>query len=108
MHHTLALTKENYYWPHMRDDVETYVKTFLACQQDKKEQRIPVGLLELLPISERLWKSISMNFIMGLPKSEGCNIIMVVVDRFSKYDIFIPAPAKCPAEVATPLFLSMW
>ena len=30
---------------------------------------------------------------------------MVVVDRFSKYDIFIPAPAKCPAEVAAPLFL---
>ncbi|XP_020271048.1 uncharacterized protein LOC109846235 [Asparagus officinalis] len=57
------------------------------------------------PIPERPWESISMDFIMGLPKSDGYSILLVVVDRFSKYDIFILAPAKCPAEVATPLFL---
>jgi len=42
---------------------------------------------------------------MGLPKYEGCSIIMVVVDRFSKFGIFISAPAKCPAEIAAPFFL---
>ena len=78
MHRTLALTEENYYWPRMRDDVEAYVKTCLVCQQDKTEQRVPTGLLEPLPIPERPWESISMDFIMGLPKFEGCNIIMVV------------------------------
>ena len=99
MHRTLALTEENYYWSRVRDDVEAYVKTCFVCQQDKAEQRVPAGLLEPLPILERPWESISMDFIMGLPKSEGCNIIMVVVDQFSKYGIFIPVPAKCPAEV---------
>ena len=89
----------------MRDDVEAYVKTCLVCQQDKIEQMVPAGLLELLPVPERPWESISMDFIMGLPKSEGCDIIMVVVNRFSKYGIFIPAPVKCPAEIAAPLFL---
>ena len=89
----------------MRDDVEAYVKTCLVCQQDKTEQRVPAGLLEPLPIPERSWESISMDFIMGLPKFEGCNIIIVVVERFSKYNIFIPAQAKCPAEIAAPLFL---
>ena len=58
-----------------------------------------------LPIPERPWESISMDFIMGLPKSEGCNIIIVVVNRFSKYGIFIPALAKCLVEIAAPLFL---
>jgi len=105
VHRTLALAEENYYWPRMRDDVEAYVKTCLVCQQDKTEQRVLTGLLEPLSIPERPWESISMDFIMGLPKSEGCNIIMVVVDRISKYGIFIPSPAKCPAEVAAPLFL---
>jgi len=105
VHHTLALTEENYYWPRMRNDVEAYVKTCFVCQQDKTEQRVPAGLLEPLPILEQPWENISMDFIIGLPKSEGCNIIMVVVDWFSKYGIFILAPAKCPAEIATLLFL---
>jgi len=61
--------------------------------------------MEPLPIPERPWVSISIDFIMGLPKSQGCNIIMVVVDRFSKYDIFIPIPTKCPAEIVALLFL---
>jgi len=30
---------------------------------------------------------------------------MVVIDRFSKYDIFILVPAKCPGKMAAPLFL---
>jgi hypothetical protein len=34
-----ALMSRSYYWPHMRDDVELYVKTCLVGQQDKVEQR---------------------------------------------------------------------
>ena len=49
---TLALTEGNYYWPHIRDDVEAYVKTCIVCQQGKTDQRVPAGLLEPLPIPE--------------------------------------------------------
>ncbi|KAJ8459553.1 hypothetical protein OPV22_032479 [Ensete ventricosum] len=35
--------------------------------QDKVEQQKPVGLLEPLPILERPWESISLNFISSLP-----------------------------------------
>jgi len=105
VHRTLALTEENYYWSRLRDDFEAYVKTCLMCQQDKTEERVLAELLEPLPIPEQPWESISMNLIMGLPKFEGFNIIIVVVDRFSKYGFFIPAPAKCPAEIEASLFL---
>ena len=71
MQRTLALLEELYYWPHMRSDIEAYVKTCLVCQQDKIEQQVPAGLLQPLPIPERPWESVSMDFISALPKSDG-------------------------------------
>ncbi|RVW33011.1 Transposon Ty3-I Gag-Pol polyprotein [Vitis vinifera] len=67
---TRALLESAYYWPQIRDEVEAYVRTCLVCQQDKVEQRQPRGLLEPLPVAERPWDSVTMDFIIGLPKSE--------------------------------------
>ena len=105
VHRTLALAQDQFYWPDMRGDIEAYVKTCLVCQQDKLEQRRPGGQLEPLPIPTRPWESISMDFIHGLPKSEGCQTLMVVVDRFSKYGTFIPASKDCPAQEAAQLLM---
>ncbi|CAL1353301.1 unnamed protein product [Linum trigynum] len=45
-----------------------------------------------------------MDFIIGLPKVDGCGCIMVVVDRFSKYGVFIPGPKDLTAGDAARLF----
>lgn len=45
-----------------------------------------------------------MDFIIGFPKVDGMNTIMVVIDRFTKYAMFVAAPTVCTAEVATKLF----
>lgn len=102
---TLALLESAYYWPHMRDDVEAYVRTCLVCQQDKVERQKPGGLLEPLPTPTRPWESVSMDFISALPKVGALGSILVVVDRFSKYGTFIAAPADCTAEEAARLFV---
>ncbi|KAK9045165.1 hypothetical protein V6N11_059054 [Hibiscus sabdariffa] len=105
MRRTLALLKSNYYWPQMQDVVEEYVQTCLVCQQDKVVQHQPGGLLDPLPIPDKPWESVSMDFITCLPKSDGFGSIIVVVDRFSKYATFIAASPDCTTEEAAKLFL---
>ncbi|KAH9750077.1 Endonuclease [Citrus sinensis] len=102
---TTALVQTSYFWPHMRDDIEAYVRTCLVCQQDKVDHQLPAGLLEPLPLATRPWESVSMDFITSLPKSEGCGSIMVVVDRYSKYATFIAAPVNCKADEVARLFV---
>ncbi|KAE8681907.1 hypothetical protein F3Y22_tig00111298pilonHSYRG00053 [Hibiscus syriacus] len=51
---TMALLETTYFWPHMKDSVELYVKTCLVFQQDKVENRQPAGLLEPLPVPKDL------------------------------------------------------
>ena len=102
---TLALLERAFYWPQMRDDVDAYVRTCLICQQDKPINQRPGGLLEPLPVPSRPWECITMDFIVSLPKAQGCSSIYVVVDRFSKYAIFVPAPATCSAADTAKLFV---
>lgn len=101
----LALLSRHYIWPKMEEDVDAYVRTCLVCQVDKLERKKEAGLLQPLPIPDRPFQSVSMDFISGFPKVDGLASIFVVVDRFSKYAVFIACPKACPAEVAAELFL---
>nr|XP_033514146.1 uncharacterized protein LOC117278794 [Nicotiana tomentosiformis] len=103
-HRTRALVESVYFWPRTRDDIECYVQTYLVCQEDKVEKQQPGGLLEPLPVTESPWKSVTMDFITYLPKSDNYGTILVVVDRFSKYATFMHASLGCTAKEAAKLF----
>ncbi|XP_074270862.1 uncharacterized protein LOC141594769 [Silene latifolia] len=45
-----------------------------------------------------------MDFISGLPKVGALSVILVIVDRFSKYATFIPLPKACSAEETATMF----
>ena len=63
------------------------------------------GLLQLLPLLEGTWKNITMYFIAGLPKLEGKDTIMVMVDRFSKYRHFIAMSHPFTAQEVAQVFI---
>lgn len=82
--------KQLYYWPGMKMAVENYVKQCAVCQMAKSSRQKPAGLLQPLPPPLTPWSEITMDFIEGLPVSEGFNSILVVVDRLTKYAHFLP------------------
>lgn len=78
-----------FYWPGMKKAVKEYIQSCDVCQRCKNESVPSLGLLQPLSIPEQAWCSISMDFIESLPKSQGNDIILVVVDRLTKYSHFL-------------------
>ncbi|WVZ63831.1 LOW QUALITY PROTEIN: hypothetical protein U9M48_013429 [Paspalum notatum var. saurae] len=87
MYHDL---KERFWWYGMKRAVAEYVAVCDTCQRVKAEHQRPAGLLQPLKIPEWKWEEISMDFIVGLPRTQkGYNSIWVVVDRLTKVAHFI-------------------
>lgn len=94
-----------YQWDNMKKDAEDWVKSCSVCPRVKGSNRRPIGTLYPLTPPSAPFESISMDFIGGLPSHEGVNEILTVVDRFSKFTIFIPMTMPATANnVAKLLF----
>ena len=82
--------KGMYWWNGMKKDVAQYVASCLTCQQVKFEHQRPTGILQELPLPEWKWERISMDFMVGLPKTQKVHdSIWVIVDRLTKSAHFL-------------------
>ena len=82
-----------------------YVKTCDLCLCTKVQRSPPVVELSLLPTLKSRWDTISVNFIVELPKSHSYDAIMNVVDSVSKVSHFIPTHTTITALGVACLFL---
>ena len=81
---TMELISRNYWWPNLRTTVEENIARCERCQRAEPDRHARQTALKHMPVGNEPWQEISMDFVVGLPDSDGFNAILVVVDRFSK------------------------
>ncbi|GKB91272.1 putative reverse transcriptase domain-containing protein [Tanacetum coccineum] len=98
--------KKLYWWPNMKANIATYVSKCLTCAKVKAEHQRPSGLLVQLDIPQWKWDNITMDFVMKLPKSsQGYATIWVIVDRLTKFTIFVLMRETDPLEKQARMYL---
>lgn len=88
--HTYKHITRLFLWLGIKRDIKLFVASCDVCQRKNYEAMRPPGLLQPLPIPQGVWQDIALDFIEGLPKSVGKNVVLVVVDRLTKYGHFVP------------------
>ncbi len=97
---SIQLLLNKFWWSTLRTDVIAFIKNCVTCNTTKSSKQMPAGLLQPLPIPQRPWSHIAIDFITDLPNSKGNTTILTVIDRFSKSCRLIPLP-KLPTALET-------
>jgi hypothetical protein len=101
---TFSQLNGSYYWPSMREEVKIFVNKCKIFQYAKGKKK-NTGLYQPLIIPERPWDAISMDFMLGLPRTQrGSDSIFVVVDSVLKMAYFIPCHKTSDATHVANLF----
>ncbi|KAE8963808.1 hypothetical protein PF011_g28900 [Phytophthora fragariae] len=104
---TFAALSRDFFWPRMYKWIRKWVRSCEICQRVKPaaSKQAP---LRPLPIATSAWRSVSMDFIFGLPRdAEGRTGVLVFVDRFSKMVHLAPVAAEVTADESAELFLDL-
>jgi transposase InsO family protein len=102
---TRKLLSTRYYWRGLASDVDRYIRNCAACRRATAPRDKPPGLLRPLPIPERPWQHIAMDF-KSFPKDKhGNDMIYVVIDRLSKRSYSIPCQKTITAKGMARLFI---
>lgn len=108
---TWTKLSRDYYFPRMRTTVTKFVRECDVCISGKTLRNRPQGLLEPVEVAIGPWKTVTMDFIVKLPPSTDdihewtYDSILTVVDKYTKYAIFIPCNESMSAPEFAKIFL---
>ena len=89
----------------MRKKIDRFVHNCHTCQRSRTPRHAPFGILKPLSVPERVWKDVSIDFVVGLPWSNGFNAILNVTCRLTKMRHLIPYRDNTSAEQLAELYI---
>ena len=89
----------------MSHDIESYCKTCSICVTSKGANSRPTGLLHSLPIPDRPWQLIGLDFMGPLPKSNNFDYLLVMIDQLTSQVHLVPTMTMVTARGVTWLIL---
>ncbi|MCO5591129.1 hypothetical protein L7F22_045110 [Adiantum nelumboides] len=82
---TVKAVNSFFYWPTLRRDVDAFLRLCLVCQKVKFDKQKAPGLLQPLPIPDKPWESIEMEFIFYMPKIKSEHMVKLFMHKVFKY-----------------------
>ena len=74
------------------------IETFCMCAASKDTNSKPRGLLHSLPVPDRPWQSMGMDFPGPLPKSNNFNYLLVIIDQLMSQVCLVPTTTTVTAK----------
>jgi hypothetical protein len=100
---------QQYFWPEMGSYINRYVGNCPKCKCSKNSRLKPAGLLRPLPIPQKLWQHITMDFKSFNKNRYGYNAILVIMNRLSKRLFFLLTHKTCTAvDLAELYYIFLW
>lgn len=107
MHRLLPRARRHFYWPGMREYVETYIRECPSCQIMKSRNTGSQAVPKTLPDPLGPWDSIQMDFIGPFKRTKsGNSMVLVFVDRLTRMCRLVPCAAELTAEECAKLYLT--
>ena len=102
---TFTLIARQFFWPNMSKDIRQFTRNCDICGNATLWRQKKWGLLKPLPIPNRIWREISIDFITELPETpEGFTTCQVITDRLGK-GVFYDAVKELSAEASAKQFI---
>ena len=87
---TRKIISNRYYWPRIVTDVNRYVRNYNGYRRSTIPRDKTLGLLKPLPILKRPQQYVSIDFHELPPDHNGYNIVIILINCFSKRPFLIP------------------
>jgi hypothetical protein len=99
--------KQHYWWTKMKIEITRYVARCDTCRCVKAIHMKIAGPLQSLPIPTWKWEDISMDFIVGLPRTaKGYDSIWLIIDRLTKIAHFLPVKTYYPVLTYAQMYIA--